>query len=87
MAGQLIQKSTDYWLLRVYKGRDSLTKQRIYKAVKFEGSREQAQIELDKLVQEQADRAKVRPSDITVNEHFDQWFDQVAENRYTFKNG
>jgi integrase len=85
MAGQLIQKSVDYWLLRIYKGRDPLTKQRIYKAVKFEGTREQAQIELDKLVQEQADRAKLRPSDTTVNEHFDQWFDQVAENRYTFK--
>lgn len=85
MAGQLIQKSNDYWLLRIYKGRDPLTKQRTYKAVKFEGSREEAQTALDKLVQEQAEDAKARSSDITVNEHFDQWFDQVAENRYSYK--
>jgi len=85
MAGQLIQKSEDYWLLRIYKGRNPLTKQRIYKAVKFEGSREQAQMELDKMVQEQADGVKAKQRDTTVNEHLDQWFDQVVENRYAYK--
>jgi len=48
MAGQLIQKGEDSWLLRVYRGRDPLTKKRIYKAVKFEGNQEQARVELDR---------------------------------------
>ncbi len=85
MAGQLIQKGEDSWLLRIYRGRDPLTKKRIYKAVKFEGNQEQARVELDRLVQAQEEGSKVKPSDMTVNEHFDQWFENVAENRYSYK--
>ncbi len=61
-----------------------MTKKRIYKAAKFEGDREQAQAELDRLLRAQAEGSKVKPSDITVNEHFDQWFENVAENRYSY---
>ena len=85
MAGQLIQKGEDYWLLRIYEGRNPLTKKRIYRAVKFEGTREQAQAELDRLLLSQAERSKVMASEITVNEHFDQLFDYVAQNRYAYK--
>lgn len=85
MAGQLISKGEDYWLLRTYSGRDPLTKKRIYKASKFKGDRLQAQAELDRLVRAQADQRNLKASGITVNEHFDQWFEQVAENRYAYK--
>jgi integrase len=85
MAGQLIQKGEDYWLLRTYRGRDPLTKKRIYKAAKFEGNREQAQAELERLIRAQAEGSEVKSSDITVNDHFDQWFEQVVENRYSYK--
>jgi integrase len=85
MAGQLIPKGEDYWLLRTYSGRDPLTKKRIYKASKFKGNQVQAQAELDRLVQLRANQANAKISGITVNEHFDQWFEQVAENRYAYK--
>jgi hypothetical protein len=85
MAGQLIQKGEDSWLLRIYRGHDPLTKKRIYKAVKFEGDQEQARVELDRLVQAQAEGSNLKPSDMTVNQHFDQWFANVAENRYSYK--
>jgi len=84
MAGQLIPKGKDHWLLRIYSGRDPLTKKRTYKASKFEGDQTQAQAELDRLVRARAEE-NVKPSGITVNEHLDQWFEQVAENRYAYK--
>lgn len=66
MAGQLIKKSDDYWLLRIFKGRDPLTKKRFYKAVKFNGNRDQARAELEKLVRQQAEESAVRSSQVTV---------------------
>jgi len=83
MAGQLIPKSDGRWLLRIYEGRDALTKKRIYKATAFEGNQEEAQLELDRLVAVRKQETATKHSSTTVSEHFDQWFVIVAENRYT----
>ena len=81
MAGQLITKGTNSWLLRVYKGVDPVTKKRVYKATKFIGDEEHARIELNKFVAEQ-ERAAAVPPQMTVNQFLDQRFEMVVENRY-----
>ena len=85
MAGQLIPKGNDRWLLRIYKGKDPLTKKRIYKALKFEGNREQAQAELDRRIVSKSQEPSPNNSTMTVNQLFDQWFETVAQNRYSHK--
>jgi integrase len=89
VAGQLIAKGNDRWLLRIYKGKDPLTKKRIYKAHRFDGNREQAQAELNRLIASKSEESRRDNSKTTVNQLFDQWFETVAQNRYshlTFKN-
>jgi len=83
MKGQLIRKGTNSWLLRVYKGRDRVTKKRIYKATKFSGDEDQARIELAKFVVAQQSAAATC-HDMTVNEFLDQWMAMVAKNRYAY---
>ena len=85
MAGQLIPKGNDRWLLRIYKGKDPLTKKRIYKALKFDGNREQAQAELQRLIVSKSQEPSPSDSTMTVNQLFDQWFETVAQNRYSHK--
>ena len=79
MAGRLIHKRKNSWLLRIYKGNDPLTKKRIYKTVKFEGDRATARAELDRLLRAQVEGREVTPPDMTVNEYLDLWFETVAE--------
>lgn len=83
MAGQLIQKSDNRWLLRIYEGRNPITDKRAYKSIIFRGDKEQAQAELDRLVALRKQETTTKHGSITVSEHFDQWFVVVAENRYT----
>lgn len=85
MAGQLIHKRKNYWVIRILKGRDRLGKKRIYKTIKFEGDRKAARAELDRLLRSQVEGREYTPPDITVNEYFDRWFETVAENRYGYK--
>ncbi len=85
MAGQMIQRGASRWLLRIYKGRDAQTGARIYKSITYKGGKNEARAELDRLLRRQAESFSLKPTDITVNEHFDQWFEMVASNRYTYK--
>lgn len=85
MAGQLIHKRKNSWLIRINKGRDPLLKKRVYKTVKFEGDRKAARAELDRLLRAGEEEPDVTPPDMTVNEYLDLWFQTVAENRYRYK--
>jgi integrase len=85
MAGQLIHKRKNSWVIRIYKSGVPLGTKRIYKTIKFEGDRKAARAELDRLLRAQAEEREVTTPDITVNEYFDRWFETVAENRYRYK--
>lgn len=89
MAGQLIHKRGDRWLLRVYKGRDPLTGKRQYKSITFKGDRNEARAELDRMLRAQKQDKELREPDQTLNKHLDKWFDVYASNHYrpnTFAN-
>lgn len=83
MAGQLILKNDNRWLLRTYEGLNPRTKKRVYKSLTFRGSKEEARAELERFVAQRKQETATRPGDIAVGEYFDQWFVVVAENRYT----
>ncbi len=85
MAGQLIAKGKDKWLLRVYQGKDTVTGKRRYRSVTFIGGKNQARVELDRLLQLQKEGHAFKPTQMTVNEFFDRWFEMVAANRYSYK--
>ena len=85
MAGQLIHRRKNSWVIRIHNGNDPLSKKRMYKTVKFEGDRKAARTELDRRLRAQAEGRETPPPDMTVNEYFDLWFETVAENRYRYK--
>jgi integrase len=85
MAGQLINRGGGKWLLRVYKGRDARTGARLYRSVTFRGDRGGARAELDRLLRRQAEGHVVGSSNMTVDEHLDEWFERVAANHYSYK--
>lgn len=84
MAGQLIFRGDDKWLLRAYAGRDAASGRRRYKSVTFRGSRAEARARLDQLVR---DQRAWRPSEagMTVDAFLDQWLERFASNKYAFK--
>jgi integrase len=84
MAGQLIHKRKNSWVIRINNGRDPLGKE-IYKTIKFEGDKKAARAELDRLLRGQAEGREITPPEMTVNEYLDLWFETVAENRYGYK--
>ena len=81
MAGQLIHKGAERWLLRVYTGRDAAGK-RIYRSRKFNGGRNEARAALDEFVNNRGD---LIAGAATVAEHLDAWLRTVARNRYAYK--
>jgi integrase len=84
MAGQLIFRGDDKWLLRAYAGRDAASGRRRYKSVTFRGSRAEARARLDQLVR---DQREWRPTDagMSVDAFLDQWLERVASNKYAYK--
>lgn len=89
MAGQMIHKRKDKWLLKVYKGRDPQTGRRIYKSFTFTGGKNEARAELDHLLHAQKKGSETKESNQTLNEYLDRWFDQYDGNHYapsTFAN-
>lgn len=85
MAGQIIAKGRGKWLLRVYKGRDAKTGARLYKSITFKGDRSEARAELDRLLRRQAEGHVMRSSNMTLDEHLDEWFERFAANHYSYK--
>lgn len=85
MAGQMIQRGRDRWLLRFYKGRDPLTGERVYKSITFRGGKNQARAELDRMLREQREGRASQTPDLTLDEHLDRWFDLHAGNHYAPK--
>ena len=84
MAGQLIFRGDDKWLLRAYAGRDAASGRRRYKSVTFRGSRAEARARLDQLVR---DQREWRPTEagMSVDAFLDQWLERVASNKYAYK--
>ena len=82
MAGQIIHKGKEKWLLRVYRGRDPQSGRRIYKSISFTGGKNEARAELDRILHNQKNDAGSKEPEITLNEHLDRWFSQFADNHY-----
>lgn len=84
MAGQLIFRDDDKWLLRVYAGRDAASGRRRYKSVTFRGSKAEARARLDQLVRDQREWRPIEAG-MSVDAFLDQWLERVASNKYAFK--
>lgn len=85
MPGQIINRGKNKWLLRVYKGKDAQTGARLYKSVTFKGDRAEARAELDRILRRQAEGHVIRSSNMTLDEHLDDWFERFASNHYAYK--
>ena len=82
MSAQLIHKGKNFWLIRIFKGRDPITGNRHFKTIRFLGDRRGAREELDNFLQRESRTLDQEAADQTVNELFDLWFELVGENRY-----
>ncbi len=84
MSGQIINRGSDKWLLRVYTGRDPVGGKRKYRSVTFRGGKAEARVRLDSLLREHRE-GRTYPAGMTVNHFLDQWLGRVASNKYAFK--
>src|SRR5260370_3404308 len=82
MSAQLIHKGKNFWLIRIYKDRDPITGNKRFKTSRFVGDRRGAREELDNLLQRESRALTDEPTNLTVNELFELWFELVGENRY-----
>jgi len=82
MSAQLIHKGKNFWLIRIYKDRDPITGNKRFKTIRFVGDRRGAREELDNLLQRESRALTDEPTNLTVNELFELWFELVGENRY-----
>jgi integrase len=79
MAGQVIAKGENRWLLRFYNGRNPITRKRNYVAKMFSGTSDAAKAQLEQMISAHKLDGNLKT---TVNEFFEQWFATFAENRY-----
>lgn len=81
MAGQIIKRGTDTWLVRVFLGRDPATGKRRYLNETVKGTKKEAQQRLTRILREQDTGTFVEPSKLTVNDYLDQWLETAARPR------
>ena len=81
MAGQLIPRGDRRWLVRVFEGRDPITKQRRYTSRTVVGTKKDARAELTKMMRDMDTGTFVQPSRETVGEFLLGWLDTVAKVR------
>jgi integrase len=72
MAGQLIERGRDRYLIRVYLGRDETGKRR-YLNRTVHGKKKEAQQELTRLLREKDEGRALRPSRETLGQYLDRW--------------
>ena len=82
MSAQLMHKGRNFWLIRIDKGPDPVTGNKRVKTVRYLGDRRGARQKLDKLLEQESRMIDQPPTEMSVNELFDLWFEIVGANRY-----
>lgn len=80
MAGQLIPRGENTWLLRVFRGRDGNGKRK-YLNKTLHGTKKQAQAELNKLLHQHDTGSLAEPSKQTLREYLRHWLEAAAKPR------
>ena len=78
MAGQIISRGKNVWLVRIYLGRDEAGK-RIYLNKTIHGPRKAAQAWLNQRLTERDAGVAVKPAQQTLNEYLDRWLETAAK--------
>jgi len=78
MAGQIISRGKNVWLVRIYLGRDE-TGKRIYLNKTIHGPRKAAQAWLNQRLTERDAGIAVKPAQQTLNEHLDRWLETAVK--------
>lgn len=78
MAGQIISRGKNVWLVRIYVGRDEAGK-RIYLNKTIHGPRKAAQAWLNQRLTERDAGVAVKPAQQTLNEYLDRWLETAAK--------
>jgi integrase len=82
MAGQIIKRGDDTWLVRIFMGRDEQGK-RLYLNKTIKGKKKDADIYLSKTVTAISTGTFVEPSPLSVNSYLAKWFETAARPRVT----
>lgn len=77
MAGQIIAKGDNKWLVRVFRGRDSETGKKKYFSKQIYGTKKDAQKFLNKTLREIDLGTFVETTTLTVSEYLDQWLKTI----------
>lgn len=78
MAGQLIRRGDNKWLLRVYEGRDAQGKREYYSKT-FHGAKKEAQRELRTMLLRRDRGERLTPPKQTLDEYLDDWLATTAK--------
>ncbi|MBD0325229.1 MAG: tyrosine-type recombinase/integrase [Pyrinomonadaceae bacterium] len=80
MAGQIIKKSENSYLVRIFQGRDANGKRR-YFSKQIRGTKKEAQKYLNAVLRDQDIGVFVEPAAIPLNEYLDKWLSSAARPR------
>jgi integrase len=87
MAGQIVKKSENTWLIRIFQGRDAQGKRRYYNKT-IHGTKKDAQKWLTAALRDRDIGIFIEPSRETLNEYLDRWLKTAAKPRlreHTFR--
>lgn len=79
MAGQIIPRGDNVWLIRVFLGRDPITRKRRYHNHTIHGPKKDAQKYLNAVLREKDLGAFIEPSKMTVGQYLDDWLANAAK--------
>jgi integrase len=82
MAGQIINRGNDTWVVRIFKGRDAQGK-RLYMNKTIKGKKKDAETYLSKTLMSISTGTFTEPSPMTVDEYLNKWLSTVAQRRVT----
>src|SRR5437764_11694117 len=80
MAGQIIKRGDDIWVVRIFMGRDGQGKRR-YLNKTIRGKKKDAQDYLSKTLTAISTGTFVEPSPMTVEDYLDKWLEAAARPR------
>jgi integrase len=80
MAGQIIKRGDDTWLVRIFRGREANGK-RQYLNTTIKGKKKDAETYLSKTLAAISTGTFVEPSSLTVNSYLEKWLERIAKTR------
>ncbi len=83
--GQIIGRGSRTWLVRVYVGRDTVSKRRKYLNKTVHGGLRDAQRQLNRMLSERDIGRNVDSSRLTLNEYLDRWLEVCARPKLRLK--